>query len=462
MRVSRSDVSSASHALPDVRFEEQELTSFGGLVLLQGLDRALGLRARLQSAVRHLPTTGAYSASRILLLLIVHMFLGWRRLRDLDYYRGDPLVKRVVGLHRLPDVSTVSRRLGEFDVRSVGELRCQLRQLVGERARSASPSRLTLDFDGSVLSTKARRIEGTAVGYNTKRKGARSYYPLFATMAQTGQVYDVLHRPGNCHDSRSATEFIASCIQNLRKSGFSGVLEARLDGAHFSDATCSLLDDARVEFSISVPFERLAELKAAVESRRLWSRIDEDWSAFELCWRPSTASKRAFRCVVYRQRVPIPKKGPIQLDLFEPIHREYEYKAVITNKRVGAATLLQFHNGRGSQEAIFAELKSQVSMEYLPSRRLIANQVWLLCSLLAHALSREIQMRAAPPRFRGNTPTRACLWLVDRIDSVRKRVIQRAARLTHPAGKLVLTLQHCPVTAREFMRLLDPLRKAAA
>jgi hypothetical protein len=36
----------------------------------------------------------------------------------------------------------------------------------------------------------------------------------------------------------------------------------------------------------------------------------------------------------------------------------------MTNKGVGAPALLQFHNGRGSQEAIFAELKSQVSMEY--------------------------------------------------------------------------------------------------
>jgi len=77
MRVSRKDVSSASHALPEIRFEKQELTSFGGLVLLQAVDLSIGLRAQLRSAVRHLPTGGAYSASRILLLLIVHMFLGW-------------------------------------------------------------------------------------------------------------------------------------------------------------------------------------------------------------------------------------------------------------------------------------------------------------------------------------------------------------------------------------------------
>ena len=56
-----------------------------------------------------------------------------------------------------------------------------------------------VDFDGSVQST-GRRAEGTAVGFNKKKKGQRSYYPLSATIAQTGQVLDVHHRPGNVHD----------------------------------------------------------------------------------------------------------------------------------------------------------------------------------------------------------------------------------------------------------------------
>jgi hypothetical protein len=30
--------------------------------------------------------------------LIVHLLLGFRRLRDIDYYADDPIVKRVVGV----------------------------------------------------------------------------------------------------------------------------------------------------------------------------------------------------------------------------------------------------------------------------------------------------------------------------------------------------------------------------
>ena len=53
--------------------------------------------------------------------------------------------------------------------------------------------RLTLGFDGSVQSTKGH-AEGTAVGFNKSKKGARSYYPLFCTDAQTGQFFDTYHQ----------------------------------------------------------------------------------------------------------------------------------------------------------------------------------------------------------------------------------------------------------------------------
>jgi hypothetical protein len=392
--------------------------------------------------------------------MVVHLFIGWRRLRDLDYYRTDPLVKRVVGLDRMPDVSTVSRRLTEFDERSVDNLRGLLRGLVAERAVSASPRRLTLDFDGSVLSTKARGIEGTAVGYNSKSKGSRSYYPLFAVMAQTGQVFDVLHRAGNCHDSRDALDFMLDCEQNLRTEGFRGVLEVRLDGAHYSDATCTGLHDAGVEFSVSVPFERLPKLKGIIEGRVLWHRIDDEWSYFKWCWRPSAKSRRTFPCVIYRRRIAKPRKGPIQLDLFEPIERDYEYKVAMTNKRLSPAALLRFHNGRGSQEATFAEAKSQLGLGYLPCRRQVGNQVYMLCNLIAHALGRELQMRATPRRS-NNTSTRACLWVLERVGTLRNRLVKRAARLIHPPGRPVLSFANCPDAERDIRHFTHAASTAA-
>ena len=125
--------------------------------------------------------------------------------------------KRVLGLKRLPDVSTVSRSLSSADERSVGNVRTASTTVVIERLVAEGLASVTLDFDGSVLST-GRHAEGTAVGFNKKKKGARSYYPLFCTVAQTDQVLDVHHRPGNVHDSNGADAFIERCVRTVREA----------------------------------------------------------------------------------------------------------------------------------------------------------------------------------------------------------------------------------------------------
>ncbi len=65
---------------------------------------------------------------------------------------------------------------------------------------------------------------------------------------------------------------------------------------------------------------------------------------------------------------------------------------ILTNVTLSARKLLALHNGRGAQEAIFAKLKSQTQMDYIPCRRRVANQTWLLSAIMAHNLNRELQM----------------------------------------------------------------------
>lgn len=459
MRISKKSVEFKASRIPDLRFEDQDLTSFSGLVLFQGLFDVVKLKARLRRATSHLGRATSYTPATIVLVLIVHLLMGWRYLRDLAYYQEDPIVLRLLGLKRMPTPSTVTRGLGAFDQRTVEQLGDLSTGLVIDRIQAENLNRATLDFDGSVLSTKRRRAEGTAVGYNPGAKGARGYYPLFCTLAQTGQVLDVLHRPGNVHDSKGAAGFIHKCVGGLRKAGFSGVVEARMDAAHYNQETCRWLDDNGVEFTVSVPFMRLVELKEIVESRQRWKRIDADWSFFECNWKPKSWH-RQFRIIVYRHRVAKPQKGPIQLHLFEPVDRYYEYKVVVTNKNSKAKAVLAFHNGRGSQEGVLGEMKSQLNMGYIPFRRLIPNQVFLLSAVLAHNLTRHMQTLVNGPSRR-TTPTRACLWVFDKVDTFRKRLVQRAGRLTRPNGSLTLTLSGNEHTAQEMMHILRGLDKAA-
>jgi hypothetical protein len=437
VKCSKSDVRCKTHTIPELRFENESLTSFAGLVLFQQFFANLNLKARLGRCFRHLSAGKVFGRSTIFLQLIIHILLGYRELRDSTHYRDDPVVKRVLGLKQLPDVATVSRMLKNADDKSVENLRRLLEEMVFERLIASGLSRITLDFDGSVQST-GRCAEGTAVGFNKKKKGARSYYPLFCTIAQTGQVLDFLHRSGNVHDSNGARTFILACIQAVRDAMPYAVIEVRMDSAFFSDEIVSALDAWRVEFTVSVPFERFAELKGMIEGRKRWRRQSGEVSYFEASWKPKSWDER-FRFVFIRTRTKKQQKGPVQLDLFIPYEYGYEFKVIVTNKAAKVKSVVAYHDGRGSQEGIFAELKSQCQMGYVPVRTRVGNQLFLLATLFAHNLTRELQMATAPPT-RHTTRQRATLWIFEKLETLRRTVIQRAGRLTRPRGNLTLTI----------------------
>ena len=458
MKRSKGEVHGKATDVLYVRFEAQQLTSFSGLVIFQRLFARLGLKGRLWRCFRHLRGSEIYAHHMVVMMLIVHLLLGFRELRDARYYHDDEMVKRLLGLKHLPEVSTVSRALASADERSVQNLRAENRHLVLDRLVALRLARVTVDFDGSVQST-ARHAEGTAVGFNKKKKGMRSYYQLFGTIAQTGQVLDVHHRPGNVHDFNGAQDFVEQCIDAVKEQLAKAQIETRVDSAFFSQAIVDALDGAGVEFTASVPFERLPALKRMVEGRRRWRRIDEELSFFESQWKPDSWRER-YRFVFIRKRMRRQRREPIQLDLFVPHEEGYNFKVIVTNKRVCAKHVVRFHEGRGSQEGIFGELKSHCQMDYIPVTTRVGNQIYLLSAMLVHNLARELQMLAHPPQ-RGTTAKRTALWAFEKLQTTRRNLIQRAGRLLRPQGKLVLSMNNNAAVERELLHYLDALKMAA-
>ena len=152
--------------------------------------------------------------------------------------------------------------------------------------------------------------------------------------------------------------------------------------------------------------------------------------------------------------------GAIQLDLSIPYEYGYDFKVIVTNKPLSAKKALTFHNGRGAQEGVFAELKSQTPMDYVPTRRKAGNQVYLLSAVLAHNLNREMQMLCYEQE-RHTTEKRAPLWRFEQLGTVRRKFIQRAGRLTRPRGKLTLTMSANPTVKSELLHYLEVLKQAA-
>ena len=106
-----------------------------------------------------------------------------------------------------------------------------------------------------------------------------------------------------------------------------------------------------------------------IEQRKRWHRIDKQWDS-------------AFRFIFTRKK---------------------------TKKQ---------HNGRGSQEAIFGDAENDAALDAIPAKRLAGNLIFTLCAMMAHNLSRELQMPAAPSASRA-LPKRPVVWTFEKPSSLK-------------------------------------------
>jgi hypothetical protein len=116
-----------------------------------------------------------------------------------------------------------------------------------------------------------------------------------------------------------------------------------------------------------------------------------------------------------------------------PHEHGYEFKVIVTNKKTTMKKVLYFHNGRGSQENTFGELKTQCNLDYVAVRRLNGNHLYMMSAILTHNLFRELHMMVHDRR-RGTTEKRAALWKFTEANTLRRTLLQRAGRITWPGG----------------------------
>jgi hypothetical protein len=96
----------------------------------------------------------------------------------------------------------------------------------------------------------------------------------------------------------------------------------------------------------------------------------------------------------------------------------------------------------------------------VPVRSWYGNQTYLLASLFAYNLLRELQMQTAPPS-RHTTAKGASLWVFEKVDTICKTIVQRAGRLTRPQNVFTLTISANQWIEKRFMRILNAVAETA-
>ena len=133
--------------------------------------------------------------------------------------------------------------------------------------RESGLESIRLDADSTVKSVCSNQ-EGAEKGFNTTKKGAKSYHPLLVFVSEMKLLYRTWFRTGSACTSNGVVEFLkevqSSLPRNVRKVFF------RADSGFFSEGLFDFLKSFSWDYMVKVKLKNLDDLLQAQD----WTYVE--------------------------------------------------------------------------------------------------------------------------------------------------------------------------------------------
>jgi hypothetical protein len=461
MRLEKHEIHRRIKSDLKIEFAPQQISSYSGLELFKRYFRIIGLNRRIGRAFQGRELSGDYSVVDCILTFIALSLVGGSRLRHIAYIGQDPLVQRLCELSTLPCDTTLSRWLKQFTNDSLQALVSLNSEIVFEKLKELELATITLDFDGTVLST-GNKVQWAFRGYNPQNRHAKSYFPLLCHVAQTGHFLQVRNRPGNIHDSKcGALDVIKECVAQVREKMPGVRIEIRMDAAFFQEEILHYLDRENIQFAVKVPMWKWLKLKETINARQRWHSASEKLSWFKEIVDIEQWNHQV-EMTFYREKISDTPPKHYQLDLFTPDDGTYEYSVICSNKKLTPSNLLDFYNGRCAMEHHIAEIKGEFAFDSIPTKHYQGNSAYQQICTLTYNLVRNFQIDTALATERKPTVSRTNVLSFASLKTLRFEWINVAGRLLTLANGKTLRLNQCEARENIYTNISAALAELAA
>ena len=364
----------------EAQFAGKNLTTVGGIGLFHRFARKLGVEEALEHKIE-LPREEArckYRTGRVLSSLIYALVLDLNRLSDTLLLRLDNVFHELVGFAGYPHQSTFSRFLEKFTVplaKRVGEVNVDLTMKV--RNNLEGYQWITLDFDSHVRTVYGNQ-QRARVGYNPKKRGRKSFHPLFCFIGETRDFLWGRFRPGNRYSGQGAKGFLGECLKMLPQRIRN--IRARGDSSLFDGGLLGELEKGRIEYAIAAKlYASIQYLLGGLDYRDIGDGIAVGEFRYQGSW------KKARRMVVIREALSEGKERKKEARLFEL--QGYSYQVIVTNiEEWKPEEVWRFYNGRANLENMIKEGIMGYGLDVTVSHCYGANVAHFFLVMLAYNL----------------------------------------------------------------------------
>ncbi len=149
-------------------------------------------------------------------MLILGILAGAGHMSHMALLRTDQVIRTLFEWENFPADSTLGRIFKLFSHSSCQELSEAEDEIRRKVWKKKWFGRVTLDFDSSVSGVFGSQ-EGAEKGYNPKKKGQKSYHPIFCFIAETRECLHNWFRTGNAYSGNRITEPAKETFARLPK-----------------------------------------------------------------------------------------------------------------------------------------------------------------------------------------------------------------------------------------------------
>ncbi|OIO75514.1 MAG: hypothetical protein AUJ85_02820 [Elusimicrobia bacterium CG1_02_37_114] len=401
-----------------ISFTEKNITHFGGLFLIHKFCQKLKLKWLLQRYIKFHQRNQEYQTAEFILVLIYIMIAGIGRIENTKSLGYNGVIQKILGIKKFPHSTAIRRFLYRLTPDGIRQIVKVHNIIQGKIFCISHPkTSITLDIDGTVLTVFGKQ-QRTKVGFNPKRRGARSYMAMLCFESDREFWYGSL-KSGNVSQVTVAPYIIKECLEKLPYPIYR--IRIRGDKIFYSHKFIEdYLEQENICYTIEADTEG-AGIRSEMEQAK-YCHYKGDWEVAEFRFQPTNWEK-SHRFVVQRRPIPEDPDERSQLKLFEMSN--YGYRVVVTNLRIKSRYIWNFHSMRaqGAEQNI-KELKLNYPLAKIPTHEYTANIAYFQILLLAFNIVNWFKWLCLPDDYRYKT-----------LQTIREQLLCVQARLTKTGHK---------------------------
>jgi hypothetical protein len=422
-------------------FDGGRLTSDGGVMLLAGVERTMGIAERFAGLIAdpRNPALITHSVADILRARMLAIACGYEDADDLDHLRSDPGFKLACG--RLPDSGadlcsqpTVSRWENAPTLREVISLTYAMVDLYCA-SYVRPPRAVTLDIDDTVDIVHGHQ----QLSLFNAHYDERCFLPIHIYDTATSRPVAMLLRPGKTPSGAETRNYLRRLMRRIRSHWPTTRLTIRGDGHYGRPEVMAWCEANGVDYILGLPSNAVLDrlLEPAADDIRV--RRAEEQEAVVRGYAETRYGAKSWHC---QRRVAA---------RIEATTKGLDIRCVVTNLPGGSAEWLYdtLYCARGQAENLIKLHKGQLASDRTSCRSPLANQVRLVLHTGAYWIMLGLRDAIPEPQPLARAE----------FTTLRMRLLKIAARVTETVSRVRIAFAAaCPEAAlfASLARYLQP------